>query len=154
MVTFNITTSKCAGILINPCEFEAYCSLHFLRFQKEEMFLCDSYLQSFSSKQVKVVKEEKYIMMSMNLKFLKYQPDHDTCVHLYLSSDVVARFQNVFQNDFNNNPSRDPDCFVHIMIERDTVTTNNILTSIYQGSLKRTETLEFTGHGNVVNTIF
>ena len=153
VATFNITTSKCAGILINPCEFEAYCSL-WLHIKTKKMSLCDNYLQSFSSKQVKVVKEERYILVFMNLKLLKNnQHDYGACVHLYLSSDVVARFQNVFQNDFNNNVG-DPDCYVHIKVESDTGFTHNILTSTYQGTIKRTETLELVGHGNVVNHNF
>ena len=153
VATFNITTSRCTGILINPCEFEAYCSL-WLHIKTKNMSLCDNYLQSFSSKQVKVVKEENYIMVSMNLKLLKNnQHDYNTCVHLYLSSDVVAKFQNVFQNDFNINLV-EPDCYVHIKVESDGMTIHNILTSIYQGIIKRTETLELTGHGNVVTHNF
>ena len=70
VATFNITTSRCTGILINPSEFEAYCSL-WLHIKTKNMSLCDSYLQSFSSKQIKVVKEERYIVVFMNLKLLK-----------------------------------------------------------------------------------
>ena len=88
MVTFTITTSKCTGILINPCEFEAYCSIWLLT----NLSLCDSYLKSFSSKYVKVVKEERYVMVSMNLILVQNnQTDYKTCIHLILSSNVIAR---------------------------------------------------------------
>ena len=55
VATFNITTSKCTGILINPCEFEAYCSV----WPGTKFSLCDNYLEIFSSKYVKIVKEKK-----------------------------------------------------------------------------------------------
>ena len=56
----------------------------------------------------------------MNLKLLKNdQHDYGTCVHLYMSSDVAARFQDVFQNDFNNKLG-EPDCYAHIKVESDT----------------------------------
>ena len=70
VATFNITTSRCTGILINPCEFEAYCSL-WLHIKTKNMSLCNSYLQSFSSKQVKVVKEERYILVFHESKTFK-----------------------------------------------------------------------------------
>ena len=118
------------------------------------MSLCDNYLQSFSSKQVKVVKEERYILVFMNLKLLKNnQQAYGACVHLYLSSDVVARFQNVFKNDFKDNFG-EPDCYVHIKVESDTGLTQNSLTSTYQGTIKSTETLELVGHGNAVTHDF
>ena len=65
----------------------------------------------------------------------------------------MVRFQNVFQNDFNNNVG-DPDCYVHIKVESDRGLTHNTLTSTYQGTIKRTETLELVGHGNAVTHDF
>ena len=150
VATFNITTSKCTGILINPCEFEVYCSVWLLT----NLSLCDSYLKSFSAKYVKIVKEKQYIMVFLNiLLFQSSEQDYDTCVSLYLSSDVVAKLPNISQSDLNKNIA-EPDCYVNIKIQRDAVIIHNIVTSTYQGTIKRSEMLEFVGHGNVVTHNF
>ena len=149
VATFNITTSKCTGILINPCEFEAYCSV----WPGTKLSLCSSYLEGFNSKHVKVVKKERHVVVSINLIFVQNnQPDYNTCVHLILSSIVIARLQNVSENEFNNN-IMEPDCFVNIKVQGDDfgmVIIPNILTSSYQGTIKRSEMLQLVGHGNVV----
>ena len=46
------------------------------------------------------------------------------------------------------------DCSVSIKIQRHAVKINNIVTSTYQGTIKRSEMLEFVGHGNVVTHNF
>ena len=150
VATFNITTSKCTGILINPCEFEAYCSV----WPGTKFSLCDSYLGSFSSKYVEIVKEKQYFLVSMNVRlFQSHEQDYDKCVHLYLSSNVAARLQNISQSYFNDNLLKS-NCYVNIKIQRDAIIIPYILTSTYQGTIKRSEMLQFVGHGNVVTHNF
>ena len=148
---FKITTTKCTGILINPCDYKAYCSL----WAGINMLSCDTYLESLSSNQFIIKKEEIGGVVSMNLHLENVTLEHSTvsCVHIYLSSQVIARLKNVYENDFKYNRYA-ADCFVNIHIKSDTMISDSVLTSKYQGSIRKAETLEISGHGNVITRNF
>ena len=147
-VVLNITATTCTGIIINPCEFEAYCSLWI----QGDLTLCETYLQSFSSSQVQVYKENIHVMLSMNLQFLKQTKtkwiSEGVCTQIHLSSAVQARFKNASNMDFNNN-MRDTDCIVNIKIKGDELFTHSYLHSHYLGSISLSEYLEILGHGYI-----
>ena len=145
--SFKMTTTKCTGIQINPCEFQAYCS----GWSETNMALCDTYLRNLKSNQFKIVKEEVSTVLFMNLRLKNVTLEHSSvsCVHIYLSSQVIARLKNVYESDFKYNRYAS-DCFVNIHIKSDRMITDSVLTSKYQGTIRKAETLEISGHGNVI----
>ena len=149
--SFKITTSKCTGILINPCEFQAYCPV----WSETNISFCDTYLQKLKPNQFKIVKEEigNVASMTLHIKNVTIEHNTDSCVQIYLSSQVVTRPENVYENEFKYNKYTTA-CFVNIHIKGNTMITDSVLTSRYQGSIKKAETLEILGHGSVTNQRF
>ena len=148
--SFKITTTKCTGIQINPCEFQAYCG-----WSETNMALCDTYLHNLKSNQFKIVKEEVSTVLFMNLRLKNVTLEHSSvsCVHIYLSSQITARLKNIYENDFNYNMYA-ADCLANILITSDSVITDSVITSKLQGSIRKAETLEISGHGNVITRNF
>ena len=86
------TTTNCAGISINPCEYVLFCT-------GKQTDLCKSYLEIFLVSGIQVGRYKSYItfweslhtIYSHELDYLIIEHDPDVCLNIYLSTTVVPR---------------------------------------------------------------
>ena len=103
--SFTFTLSECVGIMINPCEYEAYC-----RGKSGNPEVCQSYLSSLSTRSLKLEITVRDIVWLQTLHSVNYETaatlsltqSVNSCGHLYISSAVKAKRPEIFQDIFHH----------------------------------------------------
>ena len=151
-----LTLSTCTGVMINPCEYEAYCSGSSLN-----MKICKQYVKSFTTPYVQFkVKSQHFIMFQSLHKIdsvitnslLSLELKTDSCVQLYASSFVKARKQNIFEEWYHQYFYREV-CALTIMpdIDNSTILMDDwALYASSEGTINRLETLWVIGLGKII----
>ena len=132
-----LTLSHCTGVMINPCEYEAYCGDTSPNWRICKHF---NFFQSLH-------KIDLIIVKSLSLKVKT-----DSCVQLYASSFVKARKQNIFQELYHKYFLRGV-CIFTITpdINSSKILIGNLaLYASFVGKINRLETLRILGLGKIV----
>ena len=150
-----LTLSHCTGVMINPCEYEAYCGD-----TSPNWRICKQYLKRLTTPYVQFNKESQHFNFFQSLhkidliivKSLSLKVKTDSCVQLYASSFVKARKQNIFQELYHKYFLRGV-CIFTITpdINSSKILIGNLaLYASFVGKINRLETLRILGLGKIV----
>ena len=151
-----LTLSHCTGVVINPCEYEAYCSGSSLNKK-----ICKQYLKSLTTPYVQFqVKSQHFIMFQSLHKIdsvtinslLSLELKTDRCVQLYASSFVKARKPNIFEERYHKYFYREA-CALTIMPDIDgskNLMGDWVLYASFLGKINRLEKLQIIGTGKII----
>ena len=151
-----LTLSTCTGVMINPCEYEAYCSGSSLNLK-----ICKQYVKSFTTPYVQFkVKSQHFIMFQSLHKIdlvtvnslLSLELKTYSCVQLYASSFVKARKQNIFEEWYYQFFYREV-CALTIMPDINdskTLMEDWALYASSTGKINRLEKLQVIGTGKII----
>ena len=155
-VSLILTLSTCTGVVINPCEYEAYCSGSSLN-----MKIFKQYVKSLTTPYVQFkVKSQHFNIFQSLHKFhsvivnslLSLELKTDSCVQLYASSFVKARKQNIFEEWYHQYFYREV-CALTIMpdIDNSTILMDDwALYASSEGIINILETLWVIGLGKII----
>ena len=154
-----LTLSPCTGVMINPCEYEAYCSGSSLNLK-----ICKQYLKSLTTSyvQFKIKSQHNILFQSLHKiesvivnSSLSLKVKADSCVQLYASSFVKARKQNIFEERYHQYFYRE-ECVLVIIPDIDR--SKNLMGdwALYAssvGKINRLETLQIIGTGKIIHQL-
>ena len=154
-----LTLSACTGVVINPCEYEAYCSGSSLNLK-----ICQQYVKSLVTPyvQFKVKSQHFNIYQSLHKiepvilnSLLSLELETHSCVQLYASSFVKARKQNIFEEWYHKYFYREA-CALAIMPDIDKSKQSKHLMkdwALYassEGKINKLEKLQVIGLGTII----
>ena len=151
-----LTLSACTGVMINPCEYEAYCSGSSLNLK-----ICQHYVKSLATPYVQFkVKSQHYnIYLSLHKIYtvilnslLSLELKTDRCVQLYASSFVKARKPNIFEEWYHKYFYREA-CALVIMPDINNTKCFMRDWALYascEGKINKLEILQVIGLGTII----
>ena len=156
-VSLIFTLSACTGILVNPCEYEAYCD------DNSFNSVCMSYLNSLSNIKVQFMLDIQYKEEFKSLHKIRFGnvtalvpvQKLNSCVQIYASSFVKARKQNIFQNTYHHYFLR-ISCFLDISPDISHKNSHKsqiedcALYASFEGNINRLESLHISGLGEII----
>ena len=98
-VSLIFTLSTCTGVAVNPCEYEAYCSMEAL-----DKLVCKKYLNGLTTVNVQFILKVLNVKWFQSLHKVSYHIENGlllkqkagSCVQIYASSFVTASEDNIF----------------------------------------------------------
>ena len=155
-VSLILTLSNCTGVIINPCEYEAYCSGSSLNLK-----ICKEYLKSLTTCHVQLkVKSQhfknfqslhKVALVNLSSSLLLTLKTH-SCVQLYLSSFVKARKRNITEKWYHQYFFEGV-CALSITPDIDSSKSSKGNWALYAssvGKINRLETFHIFGLGKII----
>ena len=151
-----ITLSACTGVVINPCEYEAYCSGSSLNLK-----ICQQYVKSLATPYVQFKLKSQHFNIYQSLhkidsailnSLLSLELKTDSCVQLYASSFVKARKQNIFEKWYHQYFYKEA-CAIAIMPDIDNskhLMGDWALYASSEGKINKLEKLQVIGLGTVI----
>ena len=84
----SFTSSECTGIIINPCEYHAYCYHVFV----DDFMACERYLQHLSTNQIQFHREILKVLLRETLHTFHYYDPRDTITFKMKSHVFIFTF--------------------------------------------------------------
>ena len=147
------TTTNCAGITINPCEYVLFCT-------GKQTDLCKSYLEMFLFNGIQVGRNKSYITLweslhtihSHELDYMIIEHNPDVCLNTYLSTTVVPRlitkmFEKRYYAKFI-----DTHCYFIVKVKSINLPSSYGVLAEYIANIQKSEKLQIKGSGNLIKS--